>query len=80
MSSSKDHASNDSGLGQYSLEGKPVHCPHCNSDQFESGEAQLNTAFATLIELDWINKSATILTCNSCGQIQWFGKQPSRIT
>ena len=64
--------------GRYSLEGKPVHCPDCQGDQFIAGEAQLNTALATLIDLDWINKSATILTCSSCGQIQWFGKQPTR--
>ena len=64
--------------GGYSLEGKPVDCPHCQGTQFTAGEAQLNTALATLIDLDWINKSATILTCTSCGQIQWFGVQPTR--
>ncbi|MGB2963648.1 MAG: hypothetical protein WBB69_06645 [Anaerolineales bacterium] len=64
--------------GQYSLEGKPVDCPHCQGDQFIAGEAQLNTALATLIELDWMNKTATILTCTSCGRIQWFGVQPTR--
>ena len=37
--------------GRYSLEGKPVHCPHCQGAQFTAGEAQLNTAFATLIDL-----------------------------
>ena len=64
--------------GGYSLEGKPVLCPHCNGDQFIAGEAQLNTAFATLIELDWMNKTAAILSCASCGQIQWFRVQPTR--
>ena len=34
----------------------------------------------TLIELDWINKSAAILTCSACGQIQWFSAQPARET
>jgi predicted nucleic-acid-binding Zn-ribbon protein len=70
----------DSDLGQYSLEGRSVLCPHCNGTQFKAGEAQLNTAFATLINLDWTNKSATILICASCGQIQWFEKQPLRVT
>lgn len=64
--------------GSYSLEGKLVHCPHCQGTQFIAGEAQLNTALATLIELDWMNKTATILTCTSCGRIQWFGVQPTR--
>ena len=65
---------------QYSLEGKPVHCPHCNGSEFTTGQAQLNTALATLIELDWMNKTATVQTCTSCGQIQWFGVQPTMVT
>ena len=64
--------------GNYSLAGKSVKCPHCGGAQFTAGEAQLNTAFATLIDLDWIDKSAFILTCTSCGQIQWFAEQPAR--
>lgn len=64
--------------GRYSLEGKPVGCPHCDGSEFNAGEAQLNTALMTLIELDWINKTATILTCTSCGQIQLFSQHPSR--
>jgi predicted nucleic-acid-binding Zn-ribbon protein len=73
-------ANDDSDIGQYSLEGKSVLCPHCNGAQFKAGEAQLNTALATLLNLDWTNKSAIILICASCGQIQWFEKQPLRIT
>ena len=86
MSSIKDlgrepkRANDDSDLGQYSLEGKSVLCPHCNGAHFKAGEAQLNTALATLLKLDWTNKSATILICSSCGQIQWFGNQPSRVS
>jgi ribosomal protein S27E len=64
--------------GSYSLGGKSVNCPHCGGSQFAPGKAQLNTAFATLIELDWIDKSAFILTCTSCGQIQWFAEEPAR--
>jgi hypothetical protein len=67
------------GPGQYSLAGKPVICPHCNCAEFKAGEAQLNTALATLLHLDWTNRSATILSCTSCGQIQWFEMQPSRV-
>lgn len=68
------------GFGRYTLAGKSILCPHCNGEEFEVGEAQLNTAFATLLKLDWTNKSATILTCASCGQIQWFQKQPARVS
>jgi uncharacterized protein with PIN domain len=86
MSSIKDsgreskRANDDSDLGQYSLEGKTIVCPHCNGDQFKVSEAQLNTALATLLKLDWTNKSASILICASCGQIQWFEKKPLRVT
>jgi predicted nucleic-acid-binding Zn-ribbon protein len=73
------HAGDDSTPGGYSLAGKPVLCPHCGGAEFKVGEAQLNTAFATLLKLDWTNKSATILTCVACGQIQWFEQSPSRV-
>jgi len=62
---------------EYSLAGKSIICPHCQSAQFIASKAQLNTALATLIELDFLNESATILTCTSCGQIQWFGVTPT---
>ena len=68
----------DVSPAQYSLMAKPIVCPHCNGKEFTAGEAQLNTAVATLLNLDWTNKSATILTCASCGQIQWFAQQPSK--
>ena len=64
--------------GKYSLAGKTVQCLHCQGTEFSASEAKLNTTFMTLIELDWADKSATILTCTACGQIQWFGQQPSR--
>jgi len=68
-----------STVGEYALAGKPVRCPHCDGAHFKAGEAQLNTALATLLKLDWTDRSATVLICTSCGQIQWFEKQPSRI-
>ena len=64
--------------GEYSLAGKLVNCPHCQGAQFMAGEAQLNTALASLIELDWLNKTAAILSCTTCGQIQWFSMPPTR--
>lgn len=70
--------SRDIAPGRYTLAGKPVGCPHCGGREFREGEAQLNTAFTTLIDLDWIDKSASILTCSACGQIQWFAGKPAR--
>lgn len=86
MSSIKDggresnHAYDKGDLGQYSLDGKPVLCPHCHGTQFKADMAQLNTALATLLNLDWTNHSAVILICASCSRIQWFARQPLRIS
>jgi uncharacterized protein len=64
----------------YQLQGKVVTCPHCQNDQFDEGSALLNTAGMTFIHLDWANRSATILACKRCGQIQWFLQQPEKVS
>ena len=65
--------------GEYNAGGKRVVCPHCNNVIFDKGEAQLNTQSATLVGLDWLNKSAVVLVCANCGLIQWFGNEPEKI-
>lgn len=77
--SEQRHSEDESEPGRFSLESKSVHCPHCGGADFKAGEAQLNTALATLFKLDWTNKSAAILICASCGQIQWFETPPLKI-
>jgi hypothetical protein len=67
------------GPGQYEAGGIKVICPHCKKDIFEEGSAQLNTAGATFLNLDWLNKSARILICTECGLIQWFGISPEKM-
>jgi hypothetical protein len=69
----------ESGEGEFSVAGSPVQCPHCSGCRFKIGRAQLNTALATLLNLDWIDRSANVLICTTCSQIQWFGDQPERI-
>jgi hypothetical protein len=64
--------------GQYALAGKVITCPHCGRDVFEKREAQLNTALRTFFNMDWLDESATVLVCVECGQIQWFGKSPTK--
>ena len=66
------------GPGQYEAGGKPVVCAHCGAKTFAEHEALLNTTGATLVNLDWLNKSGTALICANCGLIQWFGKRPER--
>lgn len=65
--------------GEFLAGGKQVVCPHCNNVLFERGEAQLNTRTATLLGLDWMNQSASLLVCTNCGLIQWFIIQPEKV-
>ena len=65
--------------GQYEIEGKQIRCPHCGGDNFAQAEAQLNTSVMTFLNLDWLNRSAIVLVCTRCSQIQWFGKIPTRM-
>ncbi|MGC7872010.1 hypothetical protein ACPUYX_10840 [Desulfosporosinus sp. SYSU MS00001] len=67
------------GPSRYEVATIKVICPHCKNDVFEEGSAQLNTAGATFLNLDWLNKSATILICTRCGLIQWFMESPEKI-
>jgi predicted nucleic-acid-binding Zn-ribbon protein len=57
---------------KYKIKDKILICSHCGSKDFESGEAQLNTALMTFFKLDWLNKNATIYFCKECGKIEWF--------
>ena len=66
------------GPHQYSAARKKIVCPHCGGSTFAEGSAQLNTAGMSLLNLDWANESATILTCERCGLIQWYLKTPEK--
>ena len=54
------------------INGKPLACPHCKSASFDQRSAQLNTAGLTFLNLDWMNKSATVFRCQDCGRLEWF--------
>lgn len=54
------------------IQGKPLRCLVCQGDSFRSREAQLNTAMASLLNVDWANATATCHVCASCGHIHWF--------
>jgi hypothetical protein len=54
------------------VNGKDLRCLICGHDQFWKRNAQLNTAAATFFNLDWANRSAVCVICDSCGYIHWF--------
>lgn len=56
----------------YEVAGRTVTCSHCGGQVFEKGDAQLNTAGATTLGIDWLNRSATVFSCKGCGHLEWF--------
>jgi hypothetical protein len=64
---------------RYRVTGVLVRCPHCGGEDFDEGAAMLNTAGATLLGLDWANRSANLLICVKCSRIEWFLEKPARM-
>ncbi len=54
-------------------------CIHCDHEHFEIGDAQLNTAGLTFLNLDWANKSASVLICKKCSFIMWFANKAKKV-
>ena len=47
-----------SGNYRYEIAGKAVVCSHCGGEEFDERSGQLNTAGASLLNLDWANATA----------------------
>lgn len=60
----------------FTVEGRPVTCPHCGSQEFTEGSALLNTRGRTLFGFDWADQAAYTLICSGCGRIEWFVHRP----
>ena len=54
------------------IRGYELKCSHCGGTTFEYQSAQLNTPGMSFFGLDWLNKSADLYLCRSCGHIEWF--------
>jgi predicted nucleic-acid-binding Zn-ribbon protein len=67
------------GPARYQAAGMQIRCTHCKGETFQAQEALLNTTGATLVNLDWLNKSGTALICENCGLIQWYAKRPDSL-
>jgi predicted nucleic-acid-binding Zn-ribbon protein len=63
----------------YGIAGKMIVCPHCGGQDFESGSAQLNTPGLTFLNLDFANRSASLLICRACSHIEWFLDKPDAL-
>lgn len=61
-----------SGNYAYEIAGRPVVCSHCGGREFDESRALLNSTALTFLDLDWADRSATVLACRSCGHLEWF--------
>ena len=74
-----DSTKEPSGIHSYQSLEKTISCPHCGNNQFVQRRALLNTPGMTFFDLDWANKTATILVCSRCTHIHWFFDPPQII-
>jgi hypothetical protein len=64
---------------KFTVNGVKVRCVHCQHEHFKSDDAQLNTASLTFLNLDWANKSASVLVCKKCSHIMWFAAAAKKV-
>ncbi|ACB77570.1 hypothetical protein [Opitutus terrae] len=63
-------------IERFAIAGKPIRCPHCQGTEFSSRQVLMNTRGVTFFNLDWLNRGAFALTCQTCGRIEWFSRRP----
>lgn len=61
--------------GHFEVGGKRVTCTHCGGTSFKAQEILLNTWLLSLLRIDWLDSSSTVLSCDKCGQLTWFAQE-----
>lgn len=61
--------------GHFEVNGKRVTCSHCGGTKFKAQEVLLNTWLLSLLRMDWLDSSSTVLSCDGCGQLTWFSQE-----
>jgi hypothetical protein len=61
---------------RYQEAGRDIRCVHCGGDSFALRTALLNTPGMTFFDLDWANRTATVLVCAQCSRLEWFLQAP----
>ena len=54
------------------VQGKHLRCVHCGSSRFVRRKAQFDVAFMAFFGADWVEKTAEIFVCTTCGRFEWF--------
>lgn len=57
---------------EFTVRGNELKCPVCGNTRFRTRQAMLNTFWATLFDLDWVNRNADCYVCSECTHIMWF--------
>lgn len=60
--------------GYFEVVGKRVTCAHCGNSRFKAQQFLLNTWLLSLLRIDWLDSSATVLSCDKCGRLTWFAQ------
>ena len=64
--------------GQFTIAGRKLACSHCGGSQFTAQQVLLNTWLMSLLRIDWLDSSATVLSCNQCSKLTWFARGPAK--
>lgn len=64
---------------EYTIADKQIRCPHCGETTFFTRQSLLDTRGLSVVDLEWLNPSATVLICAECGRIEWFAHQPAEM-
>jgi hypothetical protein len=64
--------------GCYTIAGKALACSHCGGGKFREQQVLLNTWLMSLLRVDWLDSSATVLSCENCNKLTWFAQSPPR--
>jgi len=62
---------------RFTAGGVVVRCTHCGGERFDAREALLNTTIMTFLDMDWLDRSATVLVCVQCAAMRWFAAAPT---
>jgi DNA-directed RNA polymerase subunit RPC12/RpoP len=60
------------GAASRTIKGKSLKCPVCGHKEFWKRRTLMNTPGMTFFGVEWANKQADNLVCDSCGYIFWF--------
>lgn len=65
--------------GHFEVAGTRISCSHCGGTEFSVKQILLNTWLLSLLRIDWLDASATVLTCEKCGQLTWFNQDSADV-